>query len=123
MMQPWDEWEDHRAGMYIPSVRPDMVAKAARLLSDEDAFREAAFEMLREWPNAAIHNQTHMWSGRNAWLGQATCCYSLAATSAETRAAWGTMSNAAQLAANAVAATVRKSWEKGLQDAQTLPGM
>lgn len=120
---PWDEWEDYAAGMYEPTVRDETVQLSAQLLSNPDAFMEAAREMLREWPNAARHNQQHMWSGRNAWLGQATCCYSHGATGAETREAWGTMTNTAQNAANDVAMTVRKSWEKGLQDAQTLPGL
>lgn len=120
---PWDEWEDYQSGMYEPAARPEIVQAAAALLADETAFYEAAREMLREWPVSARQNQQHMWSGRNAWLGQASCCYSVGATGAETRTAWGTLSNSQQSAANAVAIAVRKTWEKGLQDAQTLPGL
>jgi len=118
-MSPFDSWEDFQAGMYHPRLNPENVALAEQLLRDCDAFREAATEMVREWPVSAKQNLQHMWSGRNAWLGQATCCYSLGATGAETRTAWGQMDNAAQRAANDVARAVRIIWERGNVDAQT----
>lgn len=118
-MTAWNVWEDYRAGLYSIQRDESREADAARLLADPDQFLEAAREMLREWPNAAIHNLRHMWSGRNAWIGQATCCYSVAATAADTRAAWGTLTNQQQAAANDVARKVRDEWERGVHDAQT----
>lgn len=120
---PWSEWEDFQAGMYEPTIDDDRVALSIGLLRDGERFREAAREMMREWPNAAIHNGAHMWTGRNAWVGQATCCYSHGATGAETRQAWGTLSNGEQSRANRVATAAREEWERGRQDAQALPGL
>jgi hypothetical protein len=117
-MTPWSTWEDYLAGMWRPDMAPDRQEAAAHLLKDVDEFGEAAAEMLREWPNAAVQNLVHMWSGRNAWLGQATCCYSVAATSSDTRAAWGTLTNGEQRRANEVARAVRTTWERSRQNAQ-----
>lgn len=113
----WDDWEDWLAGMYEPTNSEDWLA-AARLLRDPDQFREAAREMIREWPHATRHNLGHMWSGRNAWVGQATCCYSLGLTAADTRRAWGTMSLGDQWTANQVARDIRAEWERTQVDAQ-----
>lgn len=117
-MMPFDAWEDFASGMYESRIDPAQVEMSAALLRDVNAFDEAAREMLREWPTASVQNIRHMWSGRNAWIGQATCCYSLGSTSPETRAAWGLLNNTEQRAANEVARLVRAAWEKGHHDAQ-----
>lgn len=117
----FDHWEDYRAGMYRTGNVAEIRVELARgLLADPDAFGEAAREMIREWPNAARHNLYSMWTGRNAWVGQATCCYSLGASSEETRIAWGRLSNDAHSRANAVARCVRDAWERGWRDAQAV---
>jgi uncharacterized protein (DUF2384 family) len=118
-MTPFETWEDFTAGMYRPRLDRAQVWLSRALLRDQEAFIQAATEMLREWPIAAMQNIHHMWSGRNAWVGQATCCYSVGSTSAETRAAWGDLVNAEQRAANEAARLVRAAWEKGQRDAQT----
>jgi hypothetical protein len=117
-MKPFDRWEDYAAGMYNQRLDPEHIEGSAGLLRDPEAFAAAAAEMLREWPVAAVQNIHHMWSGRNAWVGQATCCYSLGSTSAETRTAWGSLTNAEQRAANSVAHSIRADWKKGHHDAQ-----
>lgn len=117
---PWSEWEDWRAGLYRPETDDGRQVASMELLSDADRFREVSVEMLREWVHAARHNLAHMWSGRNAWLGQATCCYAHGATGADTRAAWGLLSNGEQRAANEVARLVREAWERDRRDAQTV---
>jgi hypothetical protein len=121
----WTEWEDWRAGLYTTGVttRRDAVASSVTLLSDSDGFLETAREMVREWPNAATHNLCLLATGRRAWVGQAACCYSHAATSSETREAWGRLSNAQQQAANNVADQVIEWFRKEVRDdAQTLFG-
>jgi hypothetical protein len=112
VIAPWIEWEDWQAGLYSAGTDPDRVADSARLLRDPGAFKEAAREMFREWPTAPRQTLKHMWSGRNAWVGQAACCYAHGATAADTRAAWGTLNNTDQVVANAVARQVRIEWEK-----------
>lgn len=123
MTMPWREWEDFVHGMYRPSTDPAAAVRAEGLLADQEQFREAAREMLREWPMSAHHNLDHMWSGRRAWVGQATCCYSVTATAADTRAAWGNLDNSQQRRANTVADQEIERWRKETHDAQALPGM
>jgi hypothetical protein len=116
----WDRWEDYRNGLYVPAIHSDRVDQSAALLRDPDQFFEVAREMLREWPNSAYHNLVNMWSGRNAWIGQASCCYAHQATAADTRQAWGQLSNDEHRAANRVAMFVRELWERGARDAQAV---
>jgi hypothetical protein len=120
-MSDWERWEDYQAGLYDRDMDEERQRDAAVLLADPDRFREAAKEMIRSWPFAAIHNLERMPHSRNAWVGQATCRYSVGATSADTKVAWGTLTNAEQRAANEVAIGVRESWDKERRDgAQTL---
>jgi hypothetical protein len=115
----YERWEDYLAGMYSMTRNEELQRAAAELLCDPAQFYEVATEMLREWPNAARHNLHYLWSGRNAWIGQASCNYSTGATKADTTAAWGTLTNSQQRAANAVAVQVRTNWERRWRDAQT----
>lgn len=119
MSTSWTEWEDYSAGLYLPAWTQEHVAASLGLLSDPGQFHEVAREMIREWPAAAWQNLRHMWSGRNAWLGQAACLYCHQAPGGATRAAWGQMSNTSQRAANEVARVVRAEWERS-DDAETL---
>lgn len=119
-MWAWSEWEDFQHGMYSPSRDLRRVEAARGMLVDTEQFRECATEMVRAWPNAATHNLTSIWTGRRAWLGQATCCYSIGASSVDTRQAWGTLTNGEQRAANAVADDVITTWRREMHDAQTL---
>lgn len=113
MIAPWAAWEDWRAGLYEPAFTPEHVVESVALLLDAERFREAAREMIREWPMATAHNLGALKTGRNAWIGQASCCYSHAAPAAATREAWGQLSGGAQIAANCVAKVVREEWEVG----------
>ena len=108
----WDKWEDWLAGLYAPTFTPEHVALSAGLLASPDAFHETAREVVREWPHAAAHNLRNMWTGRNAWVGQAACLYAHGAPGLATRAAWGTLTIDQQRSANAVAMDVREEWER-----------
>lgn len=106
----WHSWEDWQNGLYSPTITDEHIADSARLLADPDQFLEVAREMVREWPNAAVHNLKHMWTGRRAWIGQASCLYAHGATSASTRLAWGHLTSPQQRAANTVAEIVDEEW-------------
>jgi hypothetical protein len=106
-MFPWIKWEDFQAGMYRREFETVHVADAAALLSNPDEFAEVANEMVRAWPIAAHHNLKNMWTGRNAWIGQASALYAYDAPAIATRLAWGTLSLDQQRAANAIAEAVR----------------
>lgn len=118
---PWDEWEDYAAGFYDPGVPTAVHARDSRdLLCDPNQFHAVAHEMLRHWANSAVHNIQHMETGRNAWIGQASCLYAHGAPPSATRQAWGEMTPGQQETANAVAARVRQEWEEAQRGSQTL---
>jgi len=122
-MTPWTEWEDYNAGMW--NTRPIDEAKvvlSVATLSDLGQFLETGREMIREWQTAAIHNIVSLKTGRRAWVGQASCCYSHKATSAETRQAWGQLANMEQRAANDIADIIIAEYNEGRTSAETLFG-
>lgn len=116
MTRAWERWEDYAAGMFSDGNDPDTIAEAAALLSDPDAFADAASEMLRSWPEAAYHNLRLIPTGQLAWIGHATCCYALGAKRAETCTAWGFLSTSQQFVANEVAKSCRSTWEARLAE-------
>lgn len=124
MTRPWDSWEDYAAGLYQHRLAPGRVQDSVRLLSDAAGFEEAAWEMVCAWPNAADHNLYLLTTGRQAWIGQATCCYHHGATAEETRAAWGQLSNETQDRANKVASAIADEYLSGgrWNNAETLFG-
>lgn len=117
MPDEWEAWEDHALGMYSIRFTPDNVSDSINLLTDPDHFLEVAREMVREWPNSARHNLIHLWTGRRAWIGQASCLYAHGSPGAATREAWGCMTNPQQRAANAIADLVMEGYTA---DAQVL---
>jgi hypothetical protein len=106
-MFPWLKWEDFQAGLYRLDYDNTHVAHAARLLADPDEFREVAREMVQAWPTSAHHNLKNMWTGRNAWVGQASALYAYNSPGIATRIAWGTLTLDQQRTANGVAEQVR----------------
>lgn len=123
MESPWDDWEDYAAGFYKSSVPTAMhVADSFELLTTPDKFMATAMEMLAHWANSAVHNLEFMWSGRNAWIGQASCLYGHGAPPSATREAWGQMTGSQQETANAVAAQARREWEASRDGSKTLFG-
>ena len=119
-LNPWIKWEDWRNGLYHRDFLADHVSDSLRLLTDPDRFADTATEMFTEWPAATLHNLINMISGRNAWIGQASCLYAHGAPKAATCEAWGQMTQQQQNDANGVAVHVRSVWERGHRGSQTL---
>lgn len=124
MTKPWVEWEDYSSGLYAAAPIDKAKVEASRaLLADPDQFLEVAVEMIREWPNGARHGIHHLPAGAQAWVGQASCCYAHGATAAETRDAWGQLTNPQQRAANKAAdVAIERFQREVIDDAQTLFG-
>lgn len=114
----WTGWEDWDNGLYLPAFTDLHVEDSVALLTDPDRFAETAAEMIREWPVSARHNLAALDTGRNAWVGQASCLYSHGSPGAATRQAWAVLSDTQRRDANTVASGVRERWEE--QDAQAL---
>lgn len=110
----YEKWEDWKDGLYVLSVDDPnevMVRRAARLLSDVDLFRESALKMIHRYPYAAEVNLSNRSRNRQAWIGQASCCFVCGASEDLTKEAWHRLSAAEQDAANMVADYVIAVWE------------
>ena len=121
----YELWEDWQAGLYAVRTCGDEAALQAAsgvLLGDPDDFGRVAWEMVRAWPIAAEVALTHTSSNRQAWVGQATCCYAHAAPDYVTKRAWWDLNDTAKDAANATADSVIDRWEGTYRNAETLFG-
>lgn len=77
----FDKWECQKAGFY-ENHPPDGMTKEdceniyAKLLSNEDYFRESLDGVIKNWKHSCEHYLTNKAMNRVAWLGQAALCYS-----------------------------------------------
>ena len=112
----FSKWEDHAHGMYdLFSGTSDQLESlkslAVKLLSDEKELNRAMVYVAFEWRHSAEVNLSHTGRNRQAWLGQAACCHRHGVPEEITRAAWCTLNEETQRAANAVADEVIFAWE------------
>ena len=112
---PYTEWEDYAAGMYnIPTkpYREGLVEACVQLLSDEKEFYKILLQVLDEW---TLSGHTHLSNpaiNRQAWLGQAACCYKYKAEELVTREAWSRMKPIDRLVANSIADKITGIYEE-----------
>jgi len=107
--------EDYLAGLYRLPGPMDCelhVSIARMILTRQSIFYNAAIAMVEQWPIAAENNLSNLHRNRQAWIGQATCCFVQGVAEHETKAAWNLMSPQQQLEANNTADEVIKEWEK-----------
>jgi hypothetical protein len=110
----FERWEDWRDGLYRLSVDSNadeiLTDRAARLLADPDSL-SAMMHAVEEYKCSAEVNLSNKRRNRQAWLGQAACCFVCGAPESLTKSAWHRLSPAEQDAANAVADKVIAMWE------------
>ena len=108
----YNKWEDYHAGMYDESKdgRAERVIKAAEILGTPDTCRKAMEKVVAEWKKATEYNLSNAEINRKAWLGQAACCCWAGIHEDETREAWGIMTEAQRIEANAIAASIIRGW-------------
>lgn len=105
--------EEFEAGMWR-SVGPDdaerFKAAARELMCDPDSFEAAMLKATREWPRSCEAALTADPINKRAWLGHAGCCVATDSPEDVTRAAWNTLSQEQQDAANAAADRAIEAW-------------
>lgn len=67
--------------------------------------------VVRDWVYSSEVYLTYKGYNRQAWLGQAACCYAHGATEAETKRGWRLLTQEEMDRANASADRVIKDWE------------
>lgn len=106
VFHPFNIWEDWKEGMYKATCFMDdtqMVHDCYLLLSCPEYFHECASFIIHNWPKSTEHNLTNRARNRQAWLGQASCCFAHGAPEYLTKQAWGLLTEKQQKIANAVA--------------------
>ncbi len=107
--------EEFAAGMWriAPvSEREELIAKSAALMRDPEAFAQAMFRAVREWPRSCEQNLTASSVNHQAWFGHAGCCIAHGAPEDLTRLAWHTLNQSEQDAANAAADRAIAFWKE-----------
>lgn len=114
----YEKWEDWKDGLYRLTLDPVdeiLISRSARLLSDPELFHINALRVITAWPYSAAVNLSNRSRNRQAWLGQASCCFACGSPEDLTKQAWHRLSPAEQDAANAVADRVIAEWERRAQ--------
>jgi hypothetical protein len=114
---PYWKWEDHKAGLYnmLDPYTEQQTEKlsndAKELLSNPELFRNVALTVIRDWPRSAEVNLSNPSRNRQAWIGQASCCYALKIPEYITKFGWRLMTLEQQAEANKVADEIINIWE------------
>ena len=114
---PYWLWEDYKAGLYnltteYNEVETEELANMAKeLLCNSEAFLMVALKVISEWKHAAKVNLSNPSRNRQAWIGQASCCYVLKIPEYITKFGWRSMTMEQQAEANRVADVAINKWE------------
>ena|SRR5688572_13947593 len=107
------KWEDFQNGMF--ALRCDWYEEkkylANNLLSDESKLLISMRDVVNKWPIASEMNLTNRSRNRQAWLGQAACCFSHGVPEFVTRDAWNELADQIKEKANNIADMVISEWE------------
>lgn len=111
----YSEWEDFKGGLYrLPSVQDSahQVECSKILLSSPGTFYNVALQMVQEWVIAADVNLCNRSRNRQAWIGQASCCFNHKAAEHQTKEAWWLLDDKQRKEANEAADCVIEIWER-----------
>lgn len=114
VFHPYNQWEDFKMGMYEKTCFMDdesMVVNCMATLSCPELLWECMQFVSHNWGKSAEHNLTNYSRNRQAWLGQAACCFLDGAPEYLVKQAWGRLSPQKQVDANKVADEVIEEWE------------
>ena len=110
----YEQLEEYKRGMWRivrGEDRKKYAEKAAALMRNPRAFKDAMRKAVAEWPLSCEHNLSAVDTNRLAWLGHAGCCNTVGSSEENTRIGWHMLSPWEQSEANRVAQEVVEEWE------------
>lgn len=122
VFEHYEKWEDYQNGMYKPTPKENeekLIELSMSLLSNPDKFFDIALKMVNKWKISASVNLTNAQSNRQAWIGQASCCFEYGVPEEVTRTAWSRMSTVERIKANNIADKVIIAFENGYKAKNT----
>jgi hypothetical protein len=111
------KWEDWKRGMYRPLQQDspeaeELITLALHLLSSPRKLYRVMSLVSTKWRYASEMNLSHAAINRQAWLGQAACCYEYHVPEHLTKQAWWRLTQDQRDKANAIADRVILEWEQ-----------
>ena len=114
-------WEDWKAGLYScvdKSMEPQLINNSREILSNIELFRSIMLKILKEWKYSSQMQLSNNSRNRQAWLGQAACCYSHKVPEYLTKAAWRQLTEQQQIEANNTADEIIYRFDNGIHWSQ-----
>lgn len=110
----YEKWEDWKAGLFdsVCERFDEKLNLSKEVLQDEDKFLFIARDMVSEWKYSAEQNLSDKSMNRQAWIGQASCCFNHKAPEFVTIQAWWMLSDEERIKANKIADIVILEWEQ-----------
>ena len=109
----YEEWEDFQNGMYankIDGLEDSRIEQATILFKNKPLLYEKMKYVAFNWKKSAEVNFTNPSVNKQAWLGQATCCYYCGCSDFETIKAWHLLTETERQNANNIADKVFYEW-------------
>ena len=110
------KWEDVENGIldngFSELETEKLTMKAKSLLCNSNEFYKVALSVITRWVYASEQHLSNRSRNRQAWIGQASCCYKYKVPEHMTKYAWRLMTLEEQKEANSVADEIIKLWEK-----------
>ena len=112
----FSSWEDCKSGILktnFDEIQTEkLTIKAKQLLCSPKKFYEVALEVISKWIYSSEQHLSNKGRNRQAWIGQASCCYKYKIPEHITKYAWRMMTKEQQKEANAIADDIIKLWEE-----------
>ena len=112
----YSKWEDVENGILkngFDEEKTEELTHIARGLScNSKLFYDIALEVVINWKYSSEQHLSNRSRNRQAWIGQASCCYKYGVPEYITKYAWRLMTFEEQKEANSIADEIIKLWEE-----------
>ena len=116
IFHPYNLWEDCKNGIlkkgFSEKEEERLMEKAKTLLCNPKKFYKVGLLVISNWKYSSEQNLSNKSRNRNAWIGQASCCYAYNVPEYITKYAWRMMTLEEQKEANAIAQDIILLWEE-----------
>lgn len=108
-----NKWEDYKNGLFRPVKKDEQevyIRLAYNLLLNPDRLYKAMMNIINAWVYASDVNMSNPSRNKQAFLGQAACCYEFRVPEDLTMIAWNRLTEKQQKEANFIADIVIDEW-------------
>lgn len=114
--------EDWKNGLYDNSCNneEEKIKTCMFMLGMQTVFEYYAMKVIEKWPYSCEHNLTDNGRNKQAYIGQASCCYYCGAPEYITKIAWNRLNKRIQASANKTADKVIKYFLENLDNKNQL---